>query len=55
MLVCSSQLEAFWVLFEPCPGIADLLGHAVGQTWSISAILAHVGIWQASGGTLAAV
>ena len=42
------QVEAFWVLSEPSPGMTDLLGHAVGQTWLILAILAHAGVWQAS-------
>jgi hypothetical protein len=54
MLVRGRQLEAFWVLSEPSPGMTDLLGHAVGQTWLILAILAHAGVWQASGGTLVA-
>jgi hypothetical protein len=44
MLVCSRQLEAFWVLSIPSPVLTDLLGHAVGQTWLILAILVHVGV-----------
>jgi hypothetical protein len=52
MLVCGRQLEALWVLSEPNPGMIDLLGHAVDD--SFWAILAHVGVWQAAGGTLVA-
>jgi hypothetical protein len=53
MLVCGWHLEALWVLSEPSSGMTDLLGHnAVGQALFILAILAHVGVWQASRGTL---
>jgi hypothetical protein len=55
MLVCGRQLEALWVLSERTSGMTDLLGHAAGQTCLvILAILAHVGVWQAAGGTLGA-
>jgi hypothetical protein len=36
------------VLSEPGSGMADLLGHAVGQTGLNLAIVAHVGVWQAA-------
>jgi hypothetical protein len=53
-LRCDRQLEALWVLSKPSSGMTDLLGHAVGQTWFNLAILAHIGVWQAAGGTLGA-
>jgi hypothetical protein len=54
MLVCGRQLEALWVLLKPNSGMTDLLGHAVGQSWFILAILAHDGVWQVAEGTLGA-
>jgi hypothetical protein len=40
------------VLSEPTSVMTDLLGHAVGQTWLILAILAQVDVSQPAGGTL---
>jgi hypothetical protein len=44
MLVCGRQLETLWVLSESTSGMTNLVGQAVGQTWLMLAILAHVGV-----------